>query len=74
MNSLSQQAFIDWADQYLLNELSDVDRTRFEHFCAENSSYAAQFEAHKDFLATMKQADARKQFKQQLIDVAKNNS
>lgn len=74
MNSLSQQAFIDWSDQYLLNELSEVERLRFEQFCAENSSYALQFEAHKDFLATLKQADARQQFKQKLNQVAQDST
>lgn len=50
MNEMRRHEFIDWADQYLRNELKDSDRKAFEEFCDQNPTYADLFEEHSLFL------------------------
>ena len=72
MKSLNQQAFIEWADAYLRDELSQEDRRRFETYCTENPAHAEVFAQHKAFLTTMVKAEARSEFKRNLQDVAQD--
>jgi len=70
MKSLSQRAFLDWADRYLRHELTAEEASRFEGFCRENLDADHLFRQHGEFVHTFSQVDARARFKRALRDAS----
>lgn len=64
---MQRHNFIEWADQYLRNELHNEDALAFEQFCASNPEFAELFDQHKAFIQNWKEAEERNLFKQTLI-------
>lgn len=72
MKRLSQQDFIEWADAYLREELSQGEREQFEAYCTTYPEDAAILASHRIFVDHMKRADGRKSFYRQMQDIAKD--
>lgn len=72
MSGIQRHDFIDWADQYLREELLPEDAIAFENFCKENPSYAELFEQHRAFVQSLQQTELRNAFQQALITEADN--
>jgi len=71
MGTMNQKEFFELADQYLRGELSAEEKAAFESFCADQPSYAAQLQQHREFVANMKETSQRLDFKNALAQSAK---
>ena len=72
MKYVNQQEFINWADAYLRDELSEDERLRFEQYCAANPEREQLFSEHAAFIQQLKAHVAQQQFKTQLTEVAED--
>jgi len=65
---MGRQEFLDWADQYLRNELTSDEKTAFESYCQAHPEYADVLDEHISFLTTWQDAEKRKVFNQTLVE------
>ncbi|MGB3108259.1 trypsin-like peptidase domain-containing protein [Sphingobacterium siyangense] len=71
MGTMNQKEFFELADHYLRGELPAEEKAAFESFCADQPSYAAQLQQHREFVANMKETSQRLDFKNALAQSAK---
>lgn len=71
---MQRHKFIDWADEYLKDELKHDDKIAFESFCAANPEYAELFQQHKNFLQDLKKSEERNLFQLALQQEAENHN
>src|SRR5690606_36874127 len=69
---MGRQEFLDWADQYLRDELTGEDKTAFEMYCRNHPEYADLLDEHISFLAIWQEAEKRKAFNKALVEEGKN--
>jgi len=69
MKDLNEQDFLDWADAYLREELSEEEKRQFEAYCEANLVHKELLEWHRTFVGDLKKADARANFKRDLIRI-----
>ena len=65
---MNLQEFLELADRYLNNALSDSEKQSFEAFCQENPLFEQKFQEHRIFVNSLKQHQERSDFKNQLED------
>lgn len=63
---MNLQEFLEWADRYLANELSEAERDAFEQYCRENPLYEQKFVEHADFIAEVQAFGRRALLKENL--------
>src|SRR5690606_4649119 len=69
---MRRHEFLDWADQYMREELSKEDRIAFEEYCKEHPEAAVLLEEHITFLTLWKDTEERKAFQLSLVKEGKN--
>lgn len=67
---MSLQEFLEWADRYMANELSEEERMFFENYRRDNPLYEQKFQEHIAFLEDMQAYARRADFKKNLSAVA----
>ncbi len=72
MNVMQRRDFINWADQYLRNELNTDEAKAFEDFCDQHPAYAAILDQHISFLEDWQAAEKRNNFKKALLEAGNN--
>jgi len=63
---MSEHDFLDLADRYLRNELTDKQRASFEAYCKEHPSEAQRLDEHRQFIAQLEKHARRAAFKRKL--------
>lgn len=71
---MQRHDFIDWADQYLREELSPEDKLMFENFCEANPELKQVFNDHKSFIQSWQATEKRRAFKTALNQEAATTS
>ncbi len=69
---MGRQEFLDWADQYLRDELTNEDKAAFEMYCRNHPEYATLLDEHVSFLAIWQESEKRKAFNKSLVAESKN--
>lgn len=70
---MQRHDFINWADQYLRNELNIDEAKAFEDFCDLNPVYAEILDQHISFLKDWQATEKRNNFKKALLEVDYNS-
>lgn len=70
MKDLNEQDFLEWADAYLREELSEEEKRQFEAYCEAKPVQKELLEWHQTFVGDLKKADARVNFQRDLIRIA----
>lgn len=65
---MQRDKFINWADQYLRNELSEEEIRSFENFCQQNPDYSEILDEHITFLNQWQETEKRNEFKGILLE------
>ncbi len=65
---MSEHDFLDLADRYLRNELTDEQRTAFEAYCQQHPDEGVRLEEHRQFIAQLEKHARRAEFKGKLDD------
>lgn len=71
MKSLNEQHFLEWADAYLRKELSEDEKRQFEAYCEAHPEQAESLSWHRAFVGDMRKANARAQFKHDLVRIGR---
>lgn len=72
MNIMQRHDFINWADQYLRNELSKEETATFEDFCHQNPEFAELLDQHISFLNQWQETEKHNKFKKLLLEEGEN--
>lgn len=64
---MQRDKFINWADQYLKNELTTDEIRAFEDFCHQNPEFSEILDEHISFLNQWQETEKRNDFKQALL-------
>ena len=61
--------FIDWADAYLKDELSEEEKVSFEKYCDENPHAASSYKYHHLIFQKLREYQARKELKENMLKI-----
>lgn len=68
MSIMQRHEFINWADQYLRNDLNTEEANSFETFCAQNPEFSALLDEHILFLNQWQETEQHNAFKNALLE------
>lgn len=72
MNVMQRHEFINWADQYLKNELNQDEVAAFEKYCQDFPDFATLLDQHVAFLNQWQETEKHNSFKNALLEEGNN--